>query len=187
MFEIAKCGEIAQAIKQNDRKMKAKLDFMEAASSEETWAAFWEALGGKPTTISPAVPDEGPSATEDERMAYKLFHISDSTGSMVTTEVTARPLTREHLNDSDSYILELYDTVYIWQGKDSSAKEKYAGMKIAKDFVKTNNKPKAPVFPNSLKTPPSSPSSMDSTPTLRKTSALEPSSQPPQVTRTCPP
>jgi len=61
---------------------------------------------------------------------------------MVTTEVTARPLTREHLNDSDSYILELYDTVYIWQGKDSSAKEKYAGMKIAKDFVKKNNKPK---------------------------------------------
>ena len=46
------------------------------------------------------------------------------------------------LNDSDSYILELYDTVYIWQGKDSSAKEKYAGMKIAKDFVKNNNKPK---------------------------------------------
>jgi len=29
MHEIAKAGDIAQAIKQNDRKMKAKLDFIE--------------------------------------------------------------------------------------------------------------------------------------------------------------
>ena len=61
---------------------------------------------------------------------------------MVSTEITERPLRRSHLNDGDSYILELYDTVYLWQGKDSSPKERYAGMKLAKDFVKNNNKPK---------------------------------------------
>jgi len=47
-------------------------------------------------------------------MRYKLFHVSDSTGQMVTTEITERPLRRTHLNDGDSYILELYDTVYLW-------------------------------------------------------------------------
>ena len=140
MFEKAKAGEIAQAIKQNDRKMKAKLDFVQDATPENQ-AAFWEALGGQPASIAPAQPDEPPAGTEDERMQYKLWHVSDDSGQMVTAEVTERPLTRAHLNDSDSYILELYDTVYIWQGKDSSAKEKYAGMKIAKDFVKNNNKP----------------------------------------------
>lgn len=68
--------------------------------------------------------------------------MSDASGSVVTTEIEERPLKREHLNDSDSYILELYDQVYVWQGHDASAKEKYAGMKIAKDHVKTHNKPK---------------------------------------------
>lgn len=140
MFERAKAGEIAQAIKQNDRKMKATLTFVQECDAAGQ-APFWEALGGQPASIAAGTPDEPPAGTEDERMQYKLWHVSDSTGSMVTSEVTERPLTRAHLNDSDSYILELYDTVYIWQGKDSSAKEKYAGMKIAKDFVKKNNKP----------------------------------------------
>ena len=138
MFEKAKCGEIAQAIKQNDRKMKAKLDFVQEMEDQ---SAFWEALGGRPASIKPATPDEPPAGTEEERLMYKLWHVSDDSGAIVTTEVTERPLTRAHLNDSDSYILELYDQVYIWQGAQSSAKEKYAGMKIAKDFVKSNNKP----------------------------------------------
>lgn len=46
------------------------------------------------------------------------------------------------LLDNDSYILELFDHVYIWQGKDASTQEKYAGMKIAKDFVKSHDKPR---------------------------------------------
>lgn len=141
MFEKAKAGEIAQAIKQDDRKMKASLSFVRE-EPEANQVKFWEALGGKPATIKPAMPDDAPSGTEEERLQYKLFSVSDASGEVKTTEVTARPLKRDMMDDSDSYILELYDTVYIWQGKDSSANEKYAGMKIAKDFVKNNNKPK---------------------------------------------
>jgi len=140
MFEKQKAGEIAQGIRQNDRKMKAKLDFYDGASPE-VQEAFWAALGGRPDVIAPATPDEVPAGSEEERLRYALFHVSDASGSIQTTEITERPLTRAHLNDSDSYILELYDTVYIWQGKDSSKQEKYAGMKIAKDFVKTKGKP----------------------------------------------
>ncbi len=58
------------------------------------------------------------------------------------TEITERPLKRSHLIDSDSYILETYDAVFCWNGKDASDKEKYAGLKIAKDLVKENGKPK---------------------------------------------
>lgn len=75
-------------------------------------------------------------------MKYALFHISDASGSMTTTEITERPLKREHLDDNDTYILELYDTVYVWQGKGSTAKEKMMGVKLAKDFCTEKNKPK---------------------------------------------
>jgi len=67
------------------------------------------------------VPDDAPpSASEEEMMKYALFHISDASGTMTTTEVTERPLMRSHLDDNDTYILELYDTVYVWQGKGST-------------------------------------------------------------------
>ena len=75
-------------------------------------------------------------------MKYALYHISDASGSLVTTEVTERPLTRAHLNDNDSYILELHNQVYVWQGKGSSNKEKMMGVKIAKDFITEKGKPK---------------------------------------------
>ena len=142
IHEKSKAAEIAIAIKNHDRHNKAKLyhprDVGGVAEEE-----FWAALGGKPESIRPAVPDEVPdNATEAELMKYALYHISDASGSLVTTEVTERPLTRAHLNDNDSYILELHNQVYVWQGKGSSNKEKMMGVKIAKDFITEKGKPK---------------------------------------------
>ena len=140
--EKYKAMEIAVAIKNHDRHNKAKLYHPreEQGVAEEE---FWAALGGKPAKINPPVPDEAPcTASEAELMKYSLFHISDASGSMQQTEVTDRPLTRAHLNDNDTYILELYDQVYVWQGKGSSAKEKMMGIKLAKDFIADKGKPK---------------------------------------------
>jgi len=141
MFEKNKCMDTAQAIKDNDYKGKPKIHYPQTEGGEIE-DKFWSALGGKPASIAPAIPDDGPQASEDEMMRYALYHISDETGEMKCEEITERPLKRSHLNDNDSYILELYDQVYVWQGKGASGKEKQAGMKIAKDFIKNNNKPK---------------------------------------------
>jgi len=55
---------------------------------------------------------------------YALYHISDASGSVVTTEITERPLRRDHLSTNDSYILELFDQVYVWIGRRASQREK---------------------------------------------------------------
>jgi len=81
--------------------------------------------------------------SEDERTRYALFHVSDASGSLQLTELTERPLRRSHLNDNDTYLLELYDQVYVWQGKGSSLAEKQSGMKIAKEFIANKGKPKS--------------------------------------------
>lgn len=65
----------------------------------------------------------------------KLFHLSDASGKLEMKEVTERPLTRSHLDDNDTYILELYNQVYVWQGKGATKQEKQMGIKYAKDFV----------------------------------------------------
>lgn len=140
--EKYKAMEVAVAIKNNDRKTKAKL-FHPRDVGGEIEEKFWAALGGKPAKINAAIPDDAPpSASEEEMMKYSLFHISDASGKMETTEVTERPLLRSHLNDDDTYILELYDQVYVWQGKGASPKEKMMGVKLAKDFVTEKGKPK---------------------------------------------
>jgi len=111
--EKLKACEIAVSIKNNERKNKAKLFYPrdEGGQSEQD---FWALIGGKPDSIRAAIPDEGPQASEEEFTRYALYHVSDASGSVQTTEVTDRPLRRTHLNDSDTYILELYDQVYVW-------------------------------------------------------------------------
>lgn len=45
------------------------------------------------------------------------------------------------LESSDSYILEMYDKVYVWQGKHSSVNEKRAGMTLAAKYKAEWKKP----------------------------------------------
>ena len=46
------------------------------------------------------------------------------------------------LSSGDSYILELYDVVYVWQGKNSSIEEKRAGITLANKYKEEWKKPK---------------------------------------------
>lgn len=57
-------------------------------------------------------------------------------------EVTQRPLRVEMLKEDDTFILELYDQVYVWQGKNASTKELHMSVTIANNYKKKWNKPK---------------------------------------------
>jgi len=67
--------------------------------------------------------------------------LSDATGTVKVDQVKERPLLKSMLN-SDSYILELYDVVYVWQGKNASIEEKRSGMTLANKYKNEWKKPK---------------------------------------------
>jgi hypothetical protein len=46
------------------------------------------------------------------------------------------------LDSKETYILELYDVVYVWQGKHASTEEKRAGMTLANKYKVEWKKPK---------------------------------------------
>lgn len=46
---------------------------------------------------------------------------------------------REMLSGDDSYILALFDIIYVWQGKHATTNEKRDAMGIAKKYIKDNN------------------------------------------------
>jgi hypothetical protein len=111
--ERNKAKDMANGIRADERQMNATVHYPQTEPGEIE-EAFWAALGGKPAKINPAVPDDVPQASESDFMMCKLFHLSDATGKVELNEVTERPLKRSHLDDNDTYILELYNQVYVW-------------------------------------------------------------------------
>lgn len=105
---------------------------------------FWAELGGRPATINAAIPDEGvqEGSGGEAETKYSLYRVSNSNGKLETIEVTDRPLKKEHLDTNDTFILELFDKIYVWIGKGANLEEKKSGMLIAKDFIEQKGKPK---------------------------------------------
>lgn len=78
---------------------------------------FWNALGGTKADVQPVVADEAALASEDELLKYKLWHIyeDENDGKKIKgDEISERPLKKSMLSTNDTYILELYDKVYVW-------------------------------------------------------------------------
>ena len=50
----------------------------------------------------------------NERLIYNFYHVSDASGTMTVDKIEERPLTKSMLKSDDSYILEMYDKVYVW-------------------------------------------------------------------------
>jgi len=72
---------------------------------------------------------------------YAFFKVSNDSGKMECTEITERPLDKQkHLDTNETYILELYDVVYVWIGDKANKEEKQQAMGSAKKFVKDHNK-----------------------------------------------
>jgi len=76
---------------------------------------FWAALSGSKSDVQPYSPSQKLEPSEEERMMYKLFHVyEDETGKIQTEEIAERPLRRHMLLDHDTFILELYNKIYVW-------------------------------------------------------------------------
>eukprot|EP00347_Sterkiella_histriomuscorum_P023803 403333332 len=104
---------------------------------------FWAELGGKPDQINPAIPDEGvEGGSAGGEQSYSFFKISNESGKLELTEITERPLRKDHLDTNDTFLLELPDTIYVWIGRKSNLEEKKNGMLTAKNFIEQKGKPK---------------------------------------------
>jgi hypothetical protein len=79
-FEKVAALNFAINVKNHERKAKSVLNYPQdmGGEVEET---FWKALGGKPASISPAKGDEEVKE-EGDRMSYRLWHLTDATGSI---------------------------------------------------------------------------------------------------------
>uniref|UniRef100_A0A6I8NEL5 Villin-1 n=1 Tax=Ornithorhynchus anatinus TaxID=9258 RepID=A0A6I8NEL5_ORNAN len=94
-------------------------------------ANFWLALGGKaPYSSDKRFQEESPSYEP------RLFECSNKTGRFLATEVT--DFTQDDLDEGDVYLLDAWDQVFFWVGKNSNSEEKEAAASTAQEYLKTH-------------------------------------------------
>uniref|UniRef100_A0A674NW28 Scinderin like b n=1 Tax=Takifugu rubripes TaxID=31033 RepID=A0A674NW28_TAKRU len=93
-------------------------------------ADFWSALGGK---------KEYQTSTGLKKMVKppRLFGCSNKTGTILVEEVPG-DFTQSDLATDDVMLLDTWDQIFLWVGKDANDEERKEAPRIAKDYVNTD-------------------------------------------------
>ncbi|XP_060128082.1 advillin [Zootoca vivipara] len=92
---------------------------------------FWELLGGKAPYASEKrlqeeVPDYPP----------RLFECSNKTGYFVAIEIT--DFTQDDLSESDVMMLDTWDQIFLWIGKEANETERKEALTMAQEYLQTH-------------------------------------------------
>ncbi|XP_016011409.2 gelsolin isoform X2 [Rousettus aegyptiacus] len=109
-----------------------KTKFVQVAEGSEP-DSFWEALGGKTSyRTSPRLKDKKIDAHPP-----RLFACSNKIGRFVIEEVPGEFM-QEDLATDDVMLLDTWDQVFVWVGKDSQEEEKTEALNSAKRYIETD-------------------------------------------------
>uniref|UniRef100_A0A8D0CG01 Scinderin n=1 Tax=Scleropages formosus TaxID=113540 RepID=A0A8D0CG01_SCLFO len=95
-------------------------------------ADFWSALGGR----KPYQSSESLESKETARPP-RLFACSNKTGRFIIEEVPGE-FTQDDLAEDDVMLLDVWDQVFIWIGKDANEVERTESVKSAKTYIETD-------------------------------------------------
>ncbi|XP_025048523.1 villin-1 [Alligator sinensis] len=102
--------------------------------------AFWAALGGKaPYASSKRLQEETPSVTP------RLFECSNQTGTFVATEIM--DFNQDDLEEDDVFLLDTWDQVFFWIGKEANVSEQEAAAVMAQEYLSSHPSGRDPRTP----------------------------------------
>ncbi|KAK0133564.1 Adseverin [Merluccius polli] len=93
---------------------------------------FWDALGGK-------CDYQTSEKLQSQSMSHpvRLFGCSNKTGRFIVEEVPGE-FTQEDLAEDDVMLLDVWDQVFVWIGKDANDLERTESVKSAKQYIETD-------------------------------------------------
>uniref|UniRef100_A0A8C2WMN9 Advillin n=1 Tax=Cyclopterus lumpus TaxID=8103 RepID=A0A8C2WMN9_CYCLU len=124
--ERAMAKEVSSVIGQNSQQGSEEI----VAEGQEP-IEFWELLGGKAPYASgkrlqQMVSDHQP----------RLFECSNKTGRFIVTEVTQ--FTQDDLNEDDVMLLDTWDQVFLWIGKETNEVERKESVVTSQEYLRTH-------------------------------------------------
>uniref|UniRef100_A0AAX7UNV3 HP domain-containing protein n=1 Tax=Astatotilapia calliptera TaxID=8154 RepID=A0AAX7UNV3_ASTCA len=92
---------------------------------------FWELLGGK-------APYANDKRLQQVVLDHKprLFECSNKTGRFIVTEVTH--FIQDDLSEDDVMLLDTWDQVFIWVGKDANEEERKEALTTSQEYLQTH-------------------------------------------------
>uniref|UniRef100_A0A8C5N0J6 Scinderin n=1 Tax=Leptobrachium leishanense TaxID=445787 RepID=A0A8C5N0J6_9ANUR len=138
-YERFKAAQVANGIRDNERKGRAQLEVVEEGSEP---SELTKILGHKPSL--PAGSDDDDVADLSNRRMAKLYMVSDASGSMkVSVVAEENPFCIGMLLSEECFILDhsADKRIFVWKGKDANVKERKAAMKTAEEFIQQMNYP----------------------------------------------
>ncbi|XP_067865649.1 adseverin [Heterodontus francisci] len=139
-FERLKAAQVATGIRDNERNGRAELIVVD--DGQETKDII-KVLGKKPE-LSQGDDDEDIVADISNRKMAKLYMVSDASGSMQVSLVSAEnPFSYDLLLTEECFILDngANRKIFIWKGKNANPDERKEAMKTAEGFIKEMNYP----------------------------------------------
>ncbi|XP_060948749.1 adseverin [Limanda limanda] len=121
--------EEVKGAKYIDKELKCSSNsIMEGSEPDE----FWNALGGK-------TEYQTSERLESQIMSHppRLFGCSNKTGRFIIDEVPGE-ITQDDLAEDDVMLLDAWDQVFVWIGKDANEVEKSESVKYAKQYIETD-------------------------------------------------
>ncbi|XP_041835874.1 advillin [Melanotaenia boesemani] len=124
--ERAMAKEVSSVVNNGSQKGSEEI----VAEGQEP-VAFWELLGGKAPYASgkrlqQVVLDHLP----------RLFECSNKTGRFIVTEVTQ--FTQDDLNEDDVMLLDTWDQVFLWIGKEANEVERKEAVTTSQEYLRTH-------------------------------------------------
>ncbi|KAI4574734.1 hypothetical protein MJT46_004013 [Ovis ammon polii x Ovis aries] len=94
-------------------------------------ANFWMALGGK-------APYASTKRLQEESLVItpRLFECSNQTGRFLATEIP--DFNQDDLEEDDVFLLDVWDQVFFWIGKNANEDEKKAAATTVQEYLKTH-------------------------------------------------
>ncbi|XP_059184957.1 advillin [Centropristis striata] len=92
---------------------------------------FWELLGGK----APYASDKRLQQTVSDHQP-RLFECSNKTGRFIVSEVTQ--FTQDDLNEDDVMLLDTWDQVFLWIGKEANEVERKEALVTSREYLRTH-------------------------------------------------
>ncbi|XP_007957751.1 villin-1 [Orycteropus afer afer] len=141
-MERLKGMTLAKEIRDQERGGRAYVGVVEGENEMATpqlMEVMTHVLGQR-RELKAAVPD---TVVEPAlKASLKLYHVSDSEGKLVVSEVATRPLTQDLLRHEDCYILDQGGLkIFVWKGKNANVQEKKEAMNQALNFIKAKKYP----------------------------------------------
>ncbi|XP_016403170.1 adseverin-like, partial [Sinocyclocheilus rhinocerous] len=110
-------------------KLKCKI---KPITEENEPVDFWKALGGK-------MEYQTSEMLESKTIAHspRLFACSNKTGKFIIEEVPGE-FNQDDLAEDDVMLLDVWDQVFVWIGKDANEVERNESVKSANTYIETD-------------------------------------------------